>query len=220
MPGFLTFFSPAVSRKFRRDPSGGFPARFGRAFRFGRRGHFVSDDLSVKICSMYCRARKSETKRNAKKSARRHWKVRRITPTCRPRREGPVISEHRERHPVAATMPLASRSIRSRRFFVVASGGLQALSEKPVSPQRCHRRNLRSPHTRGMPELLPDRKLYLMNKWKPLSGRWLSLTHPDLSNEISNRPKPAALRVRVAAMNRGGDNELKAGRLHLFSLRF
>ena len=30
------FFSPAVSRKFRRDPFGGFPARFGRAFRFGK----------------------------------------------------------------------------------------------------------------------------------------------------------------------------------------
>ncbi len=37
MPGFLTFFSAPVSRKFRRNPSGGFPARFGRAFRFGRR---------------------------------------------------------------------------------------------------------------------------------------------------------------------------------------
>ncbi len=121
---------------------------------------------------------------------------------------------------VAANIPLASRSIRSRSFFVVASEGLQALSEKPVSPQRCHRRNLRSPHTRGMPELLPDRKLYLMNKWKPLSGRWLSLTRPNLSNEISNRPKPAALRARVAAMNGGGGNELKAGRLHLLSLRF
>ncbi len=42
------FFSPPVSRKFRRDPFGGFPARFGRAFRFGRRGHFVSDDPSGK----------------------------------------------------------------------------------------------------------------------------------------------------------------------------
>ncbi len=43
------FFSPPVSRKFRRDPFGGFPARFGRAFRFGGEGHFVSDDPSEKI---------------------------------------------------------------------------------------------------------------------------------------------------------------------------
>ncbi len=49
MPDLLTFFSPPVSRKFRRNRSGGFPARFGRAFRFEPRGHFVSDDLSVKI---------------------------------------------------------------------------------------------------------------------------------------------------------------------------
>ena len=39
-----------------------------------------------------------------------------MTPTRRPRREGPVISEERERHPVAANVPLASRSIRSRGF--------------------------------------------------------------------------------------------------------
>ena len=48
-PEHLTFFSPPVSRKFRRDPSGGFPARFRGAFRFGGDGHFVSDDPSEKI---------------------------------------------------------------------------------------------------------------------------------------------------------------------------
>ncbi len=47
-----------------------------------------------------------------------------MTPTSRPRREGPVISEHRERHLMAANMPLASRCIRSRRFFVASFGGL------------------------------------------------------------------------------------------------
>ncbi len=100
MPDLPTIFSPPVSRKFRRDPSGGFPARFRGAFRFEPRSHFVSDEPSEKISRMVatgCRRRKSETKRNAKKQPRRRWKVRHITPTSRPRREGPVISGQWER---------------------------------------------------------------------------------------------------------------------------
>ena len=49
--------------------------------------------------------------------------MRRITPTLPPRREGPVISEQHERHPVAANMPLASRFICSRRFAAAFFGG-------------------------------------------------------------------------------------------------
>ncbi len=46
---FTLRLTPPVSRKFRRNPSGGFPARFRGAFRFEPRGHFVSDDPSEKI---------------------------------------------------------------------------------------------------------------------------------------------------------------------------
>ena len=79
-----------------------------------------------------CRRRKSETKRNAKKQPRRSRKVRHITPTSRPRREGPVISGQREGCLAAANMPLARRSIRSRRFAVASFGGRGA--EPPISP--------------------------------------------------------------------------------------
>ncbi len=40
MPDLPTIFSAPVSRKFRRDPSGGFPARFGRAISFRAQGPF------------------------------------------------------------------------------------------------------------------------------------------------------------------------------------
>ncbi len=66
MPDLPAIFSPPVPRKFRRDPFGGFPARFGRAFRFGGEGHFVSDDPSEKISRMVaigCR-RHENLKRN------------------------------------------------------------------------------------------------------------------------------------------------------------
>ena len=111
--GYPDVFSPPVSREFRREPSCGFPARF--------RGHFVSDDPSGKFYAMITtgwRRRKSETKRNAKKQPRRSREVRRMTPTSRPRREGPVISEQPERHMAATNRPLASRFICSRRFAV------------------------------------------------------------------------------------------------------
>ena len=79
-----------------------------------------------------CRRLKSETKRNEKKQPRRSRKVRRMTPTSPPRREGPVISGQRERHPVAANMPLASRSIQSRRraaiFYRGEGGGYPEIS--------------------------------------------------------------------------------------------
>ncbi len=41
-----------------------------------------------------------------------------------PRREGPVISEQPERHPVAGNVHLAGRYIRSRGFAAASSGGL------------------------------------------------------------------------------------------------
>ena len=73
--------------------------------------------------SMCCRARKSETKRNAKKNATQKCVSAADHTHMRPRREGPVISEQREQHLMAANMLLASRSIRSRRRAAASFGG-------------------------------------------------------------------------------------------------
>ena len=116
MPGFLRlFFNRRYSANSGADPPAVSPRVSG--------GHFVSDDPLERFYAMITtgwRRRKSETKRNAKKQPRRSREVRRMTPTRRPRREGPVISEQPERLPGAANMPLASRS---RRFFVASFGG-------------------------------------------------------------------------------------------------
>ena len=69
--------------------------RVSGGISFRKNTHFVSDDPSGKFYAMITRGwrrRKSETKRNAKKSAHRSRQVRRMTPTSPPRREGPVIS--------------------------------------------------------------------------------------------------------------------------------
>ena len=63
---------------------------------------------------------RNETKR--KKSATQKCVSAADHTHMRPRREGPVISGQRERHPVAADMPLASRFICSRRFAAASFG--------------------------------------------------------------------------------------------------
>ncbi len=63
---------------------------------------------------------RNETKR--KKNATQKCVSAAYNTHMRPRREGPVISEQRERHPVATNMPLESRSIRSRRFAAASFG--------------------------------------------------------------------------------------------------
>ena len=67
----------------------------------------------------------------------------------------------------ATNTPLASRSIRSRCFAEGASGDLQALSEKPVSPNAAIGQSGAAtfPHLMNA-ELLPGREPYLANKWR------------------------------------------------------
>ena len=114
MPDLPTFFHRRYPANSGANPPAVSP-RVSGGISFWTERHFVSDDPSGKFSAMITRGwrrRKSETKRNAKKSARRHWKVRRMTPTSPPRREGPVISEQHWRHPVA-TNTLLSSAIRT-----------------------------------------------------------------------------------------------------------